>query len=111
MNRSILMLALVAALGLSACERQPTVVTVPAPVAEPGPAGPQGEPGVQGNTGYTGQSGAQGDTGTGETGETGRPDGRNRQDRHRNHGDRRAAACAEDELSMPRASKRLAHDL
>ena len=60
MNRSILMLALVAALGLSACERQPTVVTVPAPVAEPGPAGPQGEPGVQGNTGYTGQTGAQG---------------------------------------------------
>jgi hypothetical protein len=37
MNRSILMLALVAALGLSACERQPTVVTVPAAPAEPGP--------------------------------------------------------------------------
>jgi len=75
MNRSTLMLALVAALGLSACERQPTVVTVPAPAAEPGPAGPQGEPGVQGdtgNTGYTGQTGAQGDTGMmGQTGETG----------------------------------------
>jgi hypothetical protein len=54
MNRSILMLALVAALGLSACERQPTVVTVPAQAAEPGPPGPQGEPGVQGNTGKTG---------------------------------------------------------
>jgi len=37
MNRSILMFAMVAALGLSACERQPTVVTVPAPAAEPGP--------------------------------------------------------------------------
>ena len=66
MNRSILMLALVAALGLSACERQPTVVTVPAPAAEPGPAGPQGEPGVQGEPGYTGQTGD-----TGQTGETG----------------------------------------
>ena len=54
MNRSILMLALVAALGLGACERQPAVVTVPAPAAEPGPPGPQGEPGVQGNTGKTG---------------------------------------------------------
>ena len=48
MNRSILMLALVAALGLSACERQPTVVTVPAPVAEPGPAGPQEDEDGQG---------------------------------------------------------------
>jgi len=57
MNRSILVLALVAALGLSACERQPTVVTVPAPAAEPGPAGPQGEPGVQGDTGNTGETG------------------------------------------------------
>jgi hypothetical protein len=64
MNRSILMLALVAALGLSACDREPTVVTVPVPAAEPGPAGPQGEPGVQGNTGETGQTG---ETGTGTT--------------------------------------------
>jgi len=70
MNRSILMLALVAALGLSACQRQPTVVTVPAPVAEPGPAGPQGEPGVQGNTGYTGQTGQTGETGKTGTGTT-----------------------------------------
>jgi hypothetical protein len=69
MNRSILAFAVVAALGLSACERQPTVVTVPATLAEPGPPGPQGEPGVQGNTGYTGQTGATGDTGaTGKTG-------------------------------------------
>ena len=73
MNRSILMLALVAALGLSACERQPAVVTVPAPAAEPGPPGPQGEPGAQGNTGntgYTGQTGAQGETGKTGTGTT-----------------------------------------
>lgn len=73
MNRSILMLALVATLGLSACERQPAVVTVAAPAGEPGPAGPPGETGAQGNTGYTGQTGAQGDPGyTGETGATGK---------------------------------------
>jgi hypothetical protein len=50
MNRSILILALVAALGLSACERQPTVAALPAPAAEPGPAGPQGETGQTGAT-------------------------------------------------------------
>jgi hypothetical protein len=63
MNRSILILALVAALGLSGCERQPTVVAVPAPAAEAGPAGPQGETGAQGNTGYSGQTGDTGQTG------------------------------------------------
>lgn len=72
MNRSILTIALVAALGLSACERQPTVVTVAPAPAEPGPAGPQGEPGAQGDTGYTGQMGETGHMGeTGQMGETG----------------------------------------
>jgi hypothetical protein len=94
MNRSILMIALIAALGLSACDRQPTVIAVPAPAAEPGPPGPQGAPGATGQageagqtgytgatgdtgqTGYTGATGATGDTGytgaTGETGDTGK---------------------------------------
>jgi hypothetical protein len=70
MNRSLLMIALVAALGLSACDRQPTVVTVPAPATEPGPPGPQGAPGETGQTGYTGATGD-----TGETGKTGAPGG------------------------------------
>jgi hypothetical protein len=66
MKRSILMMALLAALSLSACERQPTVVTVPAAEPVPGPAGPQGETGAQGQTGEMGQTGD-----TGATGETG----------------------------------------
>jgi len=79
MNRSLLLIALVAALGLGACDRQPTVVNVPAPAAEPGPPGPQGAPGATGQTGYTGATGDTGQTGytgaTGETGETGAPGG------------------------------------
>ena len=67
MNRSVLMLALVATLGLSACERQPAVVTVAAPAAEPGPAGPQGETGAQGQMGNPGMMGEPGKTGTGTT--------------------------------------------
>ena len=51
MNRSILLLGLLATLGLAACDR-PTVVTVPAtPVAVPGPAGPAGETGATGAPG------------------------------------------------------------
>jgi hypothetical protein len=62
MNRSILILALLATLTLSACDRKPTVVTVPAtPVAVPGPAGPQGATGAQGSEGSQGATGKSGD--------------------------------------------------
>jgi hypothetical protein len=66
MKRLMLISALLATLGLAACDR-PTVVTVPAtPVAVPGPAGPQG---ATGNTGATGDTGTTGDTGaTGKAG-------------------------------------------
>jgi len=87
MKYSMLLVALVAVFGLSACEK-PTVVNVPgSPVAVPGPAGPQGatgdtgsqgysgsqgSTGAQGNTGSPGYDGAKGDTGkTGKTGDTG----------------------------------------
>lgn len=64
MNNSILLVLLVSALGLSACDK-PTVVNVPAtPVAVPGP---QGEAGAPGDTGSQGATGAQGETG--ETGD------------------------------------------
>ena len=56
--------ALVAALGLSACEKTtvqpstpPTVVQVPVPVPVPVP-GPQGAPGPQGEPGAPGKSGS-----------------------------------------------------
>ena len=67
MNRSMLMAALLAALSLAACDR-PSVVTVPVPVAVPGPAGPTG---ATGNTGSTGDTGSTGYTGA--TGATGKP--------------------------------------
>ncbi|MDO8252941.1 MAG: hypothetical protein Q7T78_24910 [Rhodoferax sp.] len=61
MNRSILISALLATLGLAACDR-PTVVNAPAtPVAVPGPAGPQGATGNQGSTGSQGETGKSGD--------------------------------------------------
>ena len=61
MNRSILILAAVAALSLAACDK-PTVVNVPAtPVAVPGPAGPQGATGSTGDTGSKGDTGKTGD--------------------------------------------------
>jgi len=80
------MTALVATLFLSACDKTPVVVNVPAEtVAVPGPAGPAGkagEQGVDGNKGdmgvrgNTGDTGAQGYEGTqGETGETGKSGG------------------------------------
>ena len=57
MNRSMLIAALVAAVGLAACEK-PTVVNVPAtPVAVPGPAGPSGTPGTPGTPGQPGRPG------------------------------------------------------
>lgn len=62
MNRSILMAALVAAVGLAACEK-PTVVNVPpTPVAVPGPAGPSGTPGTPGTPGVPGETGRPGDS-------------------------------------------------
>lgn len=55
MNRMILISALLATLGLAACDR-PTVVNAPAtPVAVPGPAGPQGDAGAKGETGKAGE--------------------------------------------------------
>ncbi|HLA41261.1 MAG TPA: hypothetical protein VJ417_14765, partial [Candidatus Glassbacteria bacterium] len=70
MKYSILLAALVATLGLTACDR--TVVTPPpAVVTVPGPAGPAGEAGSTGATGSTGSTGSTGYTGaTGSTGST-----------------------------------------
>ena len=68
MKYSTVILSLVAALGLAACEK-PTVVNVPppstttvavpvpVPVAVPGPAGPAGAPGVDGSKGEPGKPG------------------------------------------------------
>ncbi len=86
MKYSMLLVALITAFGLSACDKQPTVVNVPVTaVPVPGPAGPQGatgDTGTQGRTGAQGYEGAQGDTGKtgsqgyqgnqGETGDTGK---------------------------------------
>jgi hypothetical protein len=58
MTRSILITALLAGLGLTACDK-PTVVNVPAAV--PGPAGPQGATGDQGSKGETGKTGKTGE--------------------------------------------------
>lgn len=64
MKYSTLFVSLIAALGLSACDRPTTVVTVPAtPAPIQGPAGPQGETGAQGTTGAQGYEGSKGDTG------------------------------------------------
>lgn len=73
MKYSTLLLTLLAALGLSACDR-PTIVNTPAtpvavPVTVPGPAGPAGATGATGATGNMGYEGSKGDTG--ETGQTG----------------------------------------
>jgi hypothetical protein len=63
MKLSILTAALLATLGLAACDK-PTVVNVPAtPVAVPGPAGPQGATGNTGNTGTSGMPGMDGNKG------------------------------------------------
>ena len=65
--------AVVSALALSACERQPA--TAPAPpviVTVPGPAGPQGAQGAPAEKGATGATGATGMTGAeGAKGEQG----------------------------------------
>lgn len=74
MNHTLLITALFATLSLVACERS-TVVTVPVPVAVPGPAGATGatgETGGQGATGNTGDQGMQGNQGNqGNMGNTG----------------------------------------
>ena len=69
MNRSILILALFAAVGLAACDNRPAVVTVPA-VAVPGPAGATGATGATGSTGNTGSTGDTGATGKAGSGTT-----------------------------------------
>lgn len=67
MKYSILLAALLATLGLTACEK--TVVT-PAAVV-PGPAGATGASGSTGMTGSTGATGAEGNKGEpGKTGDT-----------------------------------------
>lgn len=78
MNRSILITSMLGVFSLTACDRAPTTVYVPAPtVAVPGPAGPQGEPGSPGLTGLPGATGYQGNEGlpgaTGNTGAAGKP--------------------------------------
>jgi Collagen triple helix repeat (20 copies) len=71
MNQSIPLAAMLALLGVSACDR-PTVV-VPAAAAQPGPPGPAGPAGPQGDTGYQGNQGNQGTDGVqGATGDTGK---------------------------------------
>jgi Collagen triple helix repeat (20 copies) len=69
MRNSILIVATLSALALSACDR-PTVVVpaaTPAPtvvaVPVPGPAGPQGVPGATAEKGQTGDTAATGSTG------------------------------------------------
>ena len=59
MKYSMIASALVAALGLSACEKtvvQPVPVPSPPPVAVPGPAGPPGPQGAEGAPGKAGDS-------------------------------------------------------
>ena len=71
MKYSTLLASTIMALGLSACDKPPTVVNVPAtPSTVPGPAGPQGDAGTQG---ATGTQGTKGDTGN--TGSPGKTDG------------------------------------
>lgn len=72
MNHSMSLLALLAAVSLTACDR-PTVINNPTtPVAVPGPAGATGATGDTGSTGATGNTGNTGYTGaTGNTGNTG----------------------------------------
>ena len=61
MKHTILISALLATLGLAACDR-PTVVNVPTPVAVPTPVPVPGPAGPTGATGSTGAPGKPGDT-------------------------------------------------
>ena len=61
MKHTILISALLATLGLAACDRPtvvnvPTPVAVPTPVPVPGPAGPTGAPGSTGAPGKPGDT-------------------------------------------------------
>jgi hypothetical protein len=79
--KSTILVAMLAIVGLSACEKTtvnpPATTTVVTPtvekqVAVPGPAGAPGATGATGTTGNTGDAGATGATGaTGDTGKTG----------------------------------------
>jgi len=72
MKHLILMLALLATLGLAACDNRPEVIYVPPPAA--GPPGPAGPTGATGNTGNTGNTGSMGSPGfDGNKGDTGKP--------------------------------------
>ena len=73
MNHSILMLALLGALSLAACDK-PTVINLPPTSAGvPGPAGAQGATGNQGADGSKGATGSQGNQGNdGNQGATGK---------------------------------------
>ena len=66
MNRMIFFSALLATLSLAACDKQPTVVNVPAApaVVVPGPAGPPGATGAMGDQGTKGDTGKTGDSTT-----------------------------------------------
>lgn len=66
MKPSIMIIMLLAALSLTACDKPApsTVVNVPpAPAGAPGPAGPAGATGEEGNPGAKGNTGSQGETG------------------------------------------------
>lgn len=74
MKHSILTLALLATLGLAACDNRPEVIYVPPAAGTPGPAGPTGATGNTGNTGNTGSTGSTGSPGyDGSKGDTGKP--------------------------------------
>ncbi len=64
MNKTLLISALFAAFAITACDKPASVVTVPVPVAVPGPAGPTGATGGTGSTGSTGATGKSGDSTT-----------------------------------------------
>lgn len=70
MNRTLLGSLMLATLALAACDRNPTVVNVPVPVAVPGPAGATGATGATGNTGSMGSTGDTGATGKAGSGTT-----------------------------------------
>jgi len=70
MNYSLPLFAIVAALGLAACDRTAVVAVPVAPSVVPGPAGATGatgDTGNTGNTGATGDTGASGKDGDGTT--------------------------------------------
>ena len=67
MRYTLLISAVIATLGLVACERNTVATPTPPTVVVPGPAGPVGPTGATGTQGATGNQGTTGDTGTGTT--------------------------------------------